>query len=450
MIPALAFDRSLVTVRNDEVIHALLELTAPTPADASRAPLDVVLVIDRSGSMSGRPLRSVVDACAALLRLAGPDDRIAVVTFDSSVDDVLPLAHHDAEVAGRTIRAIRPGGSTNLSGGWLRAAELLGSSRRPGAVRRIVLLTDGHANNGVTDPDRLATMVSAGTADEITSSFIGFADGHDETLLSALADAGRGNDYWCADSDAAAAVFAGEFEGLATVVAQNLSVTITANERVAAVRVLNDLPTTVGTDGAVRVSLGDAYAGETRRMVAALHLRPLPDHAEFDVASLDVRWTSVIGPTAQQSVPLPVRITAAPAEQVRDAVADPRVMEQLGVLRAAELERAARLAADRGEFDDAARMLREGAERLRFIGRPDLAADLETSAAELSRGTWDLMASKRLHGRAREKSRGRRSTFETSWDPMSGQSDPGSGGPSGGPGITPPPTDPGPLGSDPA
>jgi Ca-activated chloride channel family protein len=453
VIPALAFDRSLVTVRNDEVIHALLELTAPTPADASRAPLDVVLVIDRSGSMSGRPLRAVVDACAALLRLAGPDDRIAVVTFDSSVDVVLPLAHHDAEAAGRTVRAIRPGGSTNLSGGWLRAAELLESGRRPGAVRRIVLLTDGHANNGVTDPDRLSTMVNAGTADEITSSFIGFADGHDETLLGALADAGRGNDYWCADSDAAA-VFASEFEGLATVVAQNLSVTITANERVAAVRVLNDLPTTEAIDGSVRVSLGDAYAGETRRMVAAINLRPLPDHSEYDVAALDVRWTSVLGPTAQQSVVLPVRVTAAAVEEVHQAAADPRVMEQLGVLRAADLERAARLAADRGEFDDAARMLREGAERLRYVGRPDLAADLETSAGELSRGTWDQAAAKRLHSRAREKNRGRRSTYETSWDPTFDPSGPGVGGagtgdPGGNPGITPPPADPGPLGSDP-
>jgi hypothetical protein len=197
------------------------------------------------------------------------------------------------------------------------------------------------------------------------------------------------------------------------------------------------------------VSLGDAYAGETRRMLAAINLRPLPDHSEYDVATLDVRWTSVLGPTAQQSVVLPVRVTAAAIDEVHQAAADPRVMEQLGVLRAADLERAARLAADRGEFDDAARMLREGAEHLRFIGRPDLATDLETSAVELSRGTWDQAAAKRLYSRAREKNRGRRSTYETSWDPMSGPSGPGSSDPGVGPGITPPPTDPGPLGSDP-
>ena len=456
MIPALAFDRSLVTIRRDEVIHALLELTAPTSTTPARAPLDVVLVIDRSGSMRGRPLRAVLEASAALLRLTGPDDRLAVVTFDSAVDVVLPLEHHDPEAAGRTVRGITAGGSTNLSGGWLRAAELLNTTPRPGAVRRIVLLTDGHANNGVTDPDRLATMVNGGTASDITSSFIGFADGHDETLLSALADAGRGNDYWCADADAAAAVFATEFEGLATVTAQNLSVAISTNDHVATVRVLNGLPTTTAPDGTVNVTLGDAYAGETRRMLAELRLRPLPETTEFDVATLEVRWTSVVGAPAQQRLVLPVVVTATTADEVRNAAADPRVVEQLAILRAADLERAAREAADRGDFDGAVRMLREGAEQLRYVSRSDLARDLDASAAELSSGNWTQASSKRLHSRFREKTRGRSSVFETGWNPPSDPSDPGqsNSGPSS-PGNGQPPSDPGaggpsPLGPDPA
>lgn len=451
MIPALAFDRSLVTVRRDEVIHALLELTAPTSTTPTRAPLDVVLVIDRSGSMRGRPLRAVLEASAALLRLAGPDDRLAVVTFDSAVEVVLPLEHHDAEAAGRTVRAITAGGSTNLSGGWLRAVELLNTTPRPGAVRRIVLLTDGHANNGVTDPDRLATMVNSGTASDITSSFIGFADGHDETLLSALADAGRGNDYWCADADAAAAVFATEFEGLATVTAQNLSVAIATNDRVATVRILNGLPTTAAPDGTVTVTLGDAYAGETRRMLAELRLRPLPEETEFDVATLEVRWTSVVGAPAQQRLVLPVVVKAGTSDEVRDAASDPRVIEQLAILRAADLERAAREAADRGDFDGAVRMLREGADHLRYVSRADLARDMDASAAELSTGTWNPAAAKRLHSRFREKTRGRSSVFETGWATSPDPSDPASGQP----GITPPPSGPdaggqGPLGPDPA
>lgn len=437
MIPALAFDRSLITVRHDEVIHALLELTAPTSTGPTRAPLDVVLVIDRSGSMAGRPLRAVVDASAALLRLAGPDDRIGVVTFDSSVEVALPLAHHDHDTAARIIRGIRSGGSTNLSGGWLRAADLLVGAHRDNAVRRIVLLTDGHANHGVTDAERLAEMVAGGTTRGITSSFIGFADGHDEALLASLADAGRGNDYWCADSDAAAAVFTNEFEGLAAVAAQNLTVVITPTDRIAAIRVLSGHPVTTAADGTLTVSLGDAYSGETRRMLAELRLRPQHDHGPVDAAAIEVRWASVVGAPALHSVLVPVVVTVGTSDEANQASADPRVVEQVAVLRAAGLERAARDAADRGDFGAATSLLRAGADHLRYVGQSQLAAELEASASELVDGAWDQTSSKRLYSRSREKSRGRRSRFET--DPLSAI-DPVTGLPgTGWPGITPDP-----------
>ena len=97
MQPTVKFDRTLVTVLVDEVVHVLLELAAPPAAPVERAPLDVVMVLDRSGSMSGAPLASVTAATAQLLRLAGSDDRIGVVAFDDDVQLALPLATHDAD-----------------------------------------------------------------------------------------------------------------------------------------------------------------------------------------------------------------------------------------------------------------------------------------------------------------------------------------------------------------
>ena len=107
MKPTVKFDRTLVTVLVDEVVHVMLELAAPPAATMNRAPLDVVVVLDRSGSMSGAPLESVTAATAQLLRLAGPDDRVGVVAFDDEVQLVLPLAHHDPDIASRAVRARR-------------------------------------------------------------------------------------------------------------------------------------------------------------------------------------------------------------------------------------------------------------------------------------------------------------------------------------------------------
>lgn len=424
MQPIVALDRSIIAVRNDEVVHVMVELTAPPAPQVSRAPLDIVVVLDRSGSMSGEPIRSVTAATAQLLRLAGPDDRIGVVTFESDVQVVLPLAHHDPDVAGRIVRRITTAGSTNLSGGWLKGLELLAADPRPGAVRRVVLLTDGHANAGVSDPDSLATMVRGGQAQGVTTSCIGFADGYGEELLAALADAGMGNEYFCAGPDHAQAVFATEFGGLAAVVAQNISVEIAPTSTVAAFHVLNEFPVAPTSDGGMQVSLGDAYGDEQRRVLAAFHLRPLGDTGVTDVATITVRWVSTIGPIALHTVTLPLTVTAGDDPDAVDVGADPRVTEHVLVLQAAAARRAARELADRGQYDDAADQLVCGAELLAQSGAPTREVDeMRRDARELRDGMWTMEQSKRQFARARSVAKGRRTHFDEVRDP-SDPSDP--------------------------
>ena len=98
---------------------------------------------------------------------------------------------------------------------------------------------------GITDADALSQLAASANAQHVTTSMIGFADGYDEQLLAALADAGGGNDYWCAGPDQATKVFADEFAGLASVVAQNISVEIRPTDAVAECLVLNEYPLTV-------------------------------------------------------------------------------------------------------------------------------------------------------------------------------------------------------------
>jgi Ca-activated chloride channel family protein len=85
MQPKITFDRTIVTVLNDAIVHLLVELTAPPAPDTDRPPLDVVLVLDKSGSMNGAPIESVKAAVAHFLRLVGANDRVGVVAFDDAV-----------------------------------------------------------------------------------------------------------------------------------------------------------------------------------------------------------------------------------------------------------------------------------------------------------------------------------------------------------------------------
>jgi Ca-activated chloride channel family protein len=125
MQPNIRFDHTVVALEVEGTVHVMVELTAPEAPSSQRPPIDVMVVIDRSGSMDGGPLESVIEATCGLLRVAGADDRIGVVSFDTEVRVELPLDHHDADRAAAALRQIRSGGSTNLSGGWLKALEVL-------------------------------------------------------------------------------------------------------------------------------------------------------------------------------------------------------------------------------------------------------------------------------------------------------------------------------------
>ena len=405
--PTVKFDRSLVTILVDEVVHVMLELTAPPAVPVERAALDVVVVLDRSGSMSGEPLASVTAATAQLLRLSGPDDRIGVVAFDDEVQLVLPLAHQNPDVAAHAVLAIDARGSTNLSGGWLKGLEMLTGAPRPETLRRIIVLTDGHANAGITGADQLVPLIKSGYRQGVTTSCIGFDDGYDEQLLAALADSGMGNDYWCSGPDQAAQVFADEFGGLASVVAQNVSVEITASDAVAATLVLNEFPITDLPNG-VQVALGDAYGSERRKLVAKFHLRPIAAAGRVDVATLTIRWAATTGDIALHTVTVPVVVTAGESVD-GDTGSDQEVVEEVLRLEVARTRRDARIAAERGDFGAASRLLAGGADVLASMSAPmSEINELRRDAATLMVGEWSPEAAKRNFSRSRSASKGRR------------------------------------------
>lgn len=413
MKPRVTFDRTIVTVVENDIVHLLVELEAPPAPDSERQPLDVVLVLDKSGSMSGEPLESVKAATAHLLRLAGPDDRIGVVAFDDQVELVLELATHDTDPALARVAALHTGGSTNLSGGWLKAIELLEGSARPEALRRVIILTDGQANVGETDPDRLASIASSARSRSITTTTIGFGANHDERLLATIADAGTGNDYWCAGPDHAPQIFNDEFEGLASVVAQNVSVELRPAPAILGMRVLNEFPITQ-VEGGMQIALGDAYGSERRRVVAEMLLPPVRAEGPFALGEVIVRWSTFGDAIELHTVTVPLGIGVSADPDVVDTDADPAVVEQVTILRAAEERRTALDAARRGDYDAASLSFSAAADMLSCIeAAPELVDELRLDAARMSRREWDEMSSKKHFAERRSVNKGRRTRYDT-------------------------------------
>ena len=411
MRPSLVLDRTAVGLLIDGTVHLMLELHAPESNAAARPPIDTVVAIDRSGSMSGDPLRAVTLATADLLRLAGPNDRIGVVAFESEVSMVLPLARHDADRAAATVLAIQPGGYTNLSGGWLKAMEMLSADRRPDAVSRILVLTDGHANAGIVEPERLAEMARAAAAQGITTSCIGFADGYDQGLLATIADAGRGNDYWCAGPDQAGSVFRAEFDGLANVVAQNVSVEIRPTSDVVDTMVLNEYPIT-SVPGGMQIALGDAYGGERRRVVAMLRLAPHTTEGTVQVAEVLVRYAEVADTVSLHTVGIPVTVLFT--GDTSSVEFNTEVSELVTRLQAARMRKEASLRADAGDFDSAAQLMTDTLALM--IDLPDVSSaeidELRSDAKRLTARDWDQASTKRHYSSSRSTQRERKLRFE--------------------------------------
>ena len=406
MKPSIALDQSIILTQHDEIVNMLLELTAPPAPEIDRAPLDIALVVDRSGSMGGGPMAAVRRAVAELIRVAGPTDRIAVIAFDDDIETVLPLAHHDINVVGRHIANIHSRGSTNLSGGWLKGFELLATSSavagRAPAIKRIIVLTDGHANAGIRNHDELCTMTRGASAQGITTSMIGFADGYDETLLAAMADAGGGNDYWCAGPDQALNVFNQEFVGLASVVAQNLSVEIRPTDATAAFEVLNEYETAnlATVLGAQQVSIGDACGDEVRRLVVRFTLRPRLLPGAFTIANLTLRWASAIGSIELHELSIPVVLNATDnSADIREI--DPVVTREVLLLHVAGIRKAAIKAARHGEIAVARGLFNQAISALTAIGADlreieelvDLANRLEQFTERDMKGQYSSMRS---------------------------------------------------------
>ena len=412
MQPNVKLDRTLVAVEVGETVHVMLELVAPPAPVTERAPIDVVAVIDRSGSMSGQPLASVIDATNLLVRLLGPNDRIAVVTFDDQVDMVMPLAHHDPARAADILSRVHAGGSTNLSGGWLKGLEILSAHGRPEAMKRVIVLTDGEANAGITDRAALAGLTGAARAQQVTTTMVGFGDRYDEQLLATMADAGGGNDYWCAGPDQATKVFADEFTGLASVVAQNISVEIRPTDATDGLLVLNEYPVT-DVEGGMQVALGDAFGEERRRVVAMLHLKPTTEIGSVHVADLVVRWAGVLGPVALHTVVVPVTVGAAPGSDADRAGVDPEVTEEVNVLKIARARKEANEAASRGDHETATTALesvRPLTANARMTSRDlgEFADDIE----RMSRSDWHDQDIKRMHSTMRQSSKGRKARYD--------------------------------------
>ncbi|MEH1866254.1 MAG: VWA domain-containing protein [Nostoc sp.] len=264
------FDQSILPAGSSLKTNILLRFR-PDIAESPRRNLNLSLVIDRSGSMAGAPLHHALKAAESVVDQLELDDILSVVVYDDEVDSVVsPQAVTNKATLKDSIRKVRAGGITNLSGGWLKGCEHVKTRLDPQKINRVLLLTDGHANMGIQDP-KVLTATSGQKAEEgITTTTLGFAQGFNEDLLIGMARAARGNFYFIQSIDEASEVFSIELDSLRAVVGQNLTVKLELAEGVSLVDTLSLAKVSQNDAGQAVISLGELYEGEDKLLGLSL------------------------------------------------------------------------------------------------------------------------------------------------------------------------------------
>ncbi len=188
-------ERAGVRLDSSTELHVLVRIVPPVPPVATRRPaLNIALVIDRSGSMSGSKLRAAKAAAIYAVQQLTADDRVSVTIYDDEVETIVPstLALDKISIM-RSIERIESGGSTALHAGWVEGGVQVSRHLAPKRLNRVLLLTDGQANAGETNADRIASDVHGLAKRGVTTSTMGLGNDYNEDLLEAIATSGDGN-----------------------------------------------------------------------------------------------------------------------------------------------------------------------------------------------------------------------------------------------------------------
>ncbi len=206
----------------------------------ARAALSVHLVLDVSGSMDGEAMVNAREAAVALVEKLGPQDDFSMVTFSNEAHVLVhdaPIGPHRGSVLAK-IRAVNADGGTNISAGLdLGYKEAHAPGINPDAVRIVMLLSDGYANAGDTNPASLSERALRAFQDGVQTSAFGLGADFDAPLMSAIADRGAGGYYCLTDSTQIAPALTRELEARLVPVAQAVEVRVRLRPDVVPTRV---------------------------------------------------------------------------------------------------------------------------------------------------------------------------------------------------------------------
>ena len=312
-------------------LQAGIQTRAAKPEDI--APLNLALVIDRSGSMgSPEKMPYVKQSLRVFLQSLAANDRVAIVAYDTNPEIIAPAREvGDGQWIDAAIDRLQPGGSTNLHGGLMLGFQEVDRNFDIRRNNRVILLTDGIANVGVTDAEQITAAARAYNDRGIYLSTVGLGRDFNDALLSRLARQGQGAYHFIDSAEEMDKVFRKDVLGLMQKVASDVSLILRPEP---GVQVLG-LTGYEGQPpaGPVEIKLRDMGTGDSQVLLVQMALAPGRPGGRR-LATVELHYTDIIAQRPEQMA-LPVSADAS-AVAGYDPLWDVEVLRNVTIQRSAE------------------------------------------------------------------------------------------------------------------
>lgn len=366
-----------------------ISISAIAQSSGRTAPLNLCLVLDHSGSMSGKPMETVKQAANRIVDSLSPGDRISIVAFDHKAKVIVPnqLMEHPEAVKAE-LKKLRVSGGTAIDEGMKLGIEELAKGKRD-AISQIFLLTDGENEHG--DNNRCLKLAKLAAGYNMTLNTLGFGDHWNQDVLEQIADAAGGALSYIQEPDAAVQEFSRLFSRVQSVALTNayLQLALRPEVRLAELKPLAQVsPETVELPfieeaGHYVVRLGDLMLDAPRVVLANCYINQLPE-GEHMLAELRVQYDSP-GTGQEGLLTEPIRVTATVLQQYQSHL-DPAVQQHVLALAKYRQTQIAEAKLQAGDRQGAATMLQSAAKTALQMGDQNAATVLQTSATLLQSG----------------------------------------------------------------
>ncbi|MEC9094339.1 MAG: VWA domain-containing protein [Planctomycetota bacterium] len=261
-------------------------------ADKKRAPVNVAIVLDRSGSMQGEKIKKAKEAAIQAIDRLAAHDIVSVVTYDTNVNVLVPATKAtDKAAIKQKIAGIQIGGNTSLFAGVSKGAAEVRKFIDEERVNRVILLSDGLANVGPSTPGELGKLGASLMKERISVSTLGLGLGYNEDLMMKLAGKSGGNHVFIENAAELAEIFNKEFDDVMSVVAQDIKIKLQIPAGIRPIRVLgNDADISGQT---IASKLSQIYSKQDRFILVELELPAGDLGRRLDLGTVSVTYLNM-------------------------------------------------------------------------------------------------------------------------------------------------------------